>query len=59
MIIRDHMLIRATRVCWVQDPKTKRWSIKATIVKAINKRSFTVNDGFHEFIRNRKFLRLR
>ena len=46
-------------LCWVQDPKTKRWSIKATIVKARNKRSFIVNDGFCEFIRNRRFLRPR
>ena len=46
-------------LCWVKDPKTKRWSIKATIVKARNKRSFIVNDGFREFIRNRKFLRPR
>ena len=46
-------------LCWVQDPKTKRWSIKATIVKARNKRSFIVNDGFRDFIRNRRFLRPR
>ena len=46
-------------LCWVQDPKTKRWSIKATIVKARNKRSFIVNDGFREFMRNRRFLRPR
>ena len=42
-----------------QDHKTKRWSIKATIVKARNKRSFIVNDGNREFIRNRRFLRPR
>ena len=46
-------------LCWVQDPKTKRWLIKVTIVKARNKRSFIVNDGFREFIRNRRFLRPR
>ena len=41
----------------VQDPKTKRWTIKATIVKNHGKRSYRVNDGTKEFFRKRKFIR--
>ena len=41
----------------VQDQKTKRWSIEATIVKNHGERSYVVNDGTKEFARNRKFIR--
>ena len=42
---------------WLQDPKTKRWSIKATIINARSERSYWVTDGAREFIRNRRFIR--
>ena len=41
----------------LQDQKTKRWSIEATIVKNHGERSYVVNDGTKEFARNRKFIR--
>ena len=41
----------------VQDPKTSRWSIKATVVSRRNKRSYNIEiDGCH-LIRNRRFLK--
>ena len=42
---------------WIQDQKTKRWSIEATIVKSESERTYRVNDGTREFIRNGKFIR--
>ena len=42
---------------WIQDHKTKRWSIEATIVSTAGKRSYRVNDGMREFTRNRRFIR--
>ena len=41
----------------LQDQKTKRWSIEATIVKNHRERSYVVNDGTKEFARNRKLIR--
>ena len=41
----------------VQDPKTSRWSIEATVVSRRNKRSYNIEiDGRH-YIRNRRFLK--
>ena len=42
---------------WVQDPKTKKWSTKATIINARSERSYLVTDGVREFFRNRRFIR--
>ena len=42
---------------WIQDPRSKRWSIEAVIVSPINGRSYRVNDGTREFARNRRFIR--
>ena len=36
---------------WVQDPKTKKWSTKATIINARSERSYLVTDGTRRFIR--------
>ena len=44
---------------WIQDPKNKRWSVEAVIVSGISKRTFRVNDGTREFMRNRRFIRPR
>ena len=41
----------------VQDQKTKRRTIQATIVKNNGERSYCINDGTKEFIRNRRFIR--
>ena len=41
----------------VQDPKTSRWSIEATVVSRRNKRSFNIEiDGRHH-IQNQRFLK--
>ena len=41
----------------LQDPKTSRWSIEATVVSRRNKRSYNIEiDGRH-YIRNRRFLK--
>ena len=43
---------------WVQDPTTKKWSIKASIIRAHNKTSlYQVTDGVKEFPIDRKFLK--
>ena len=42
---------------WIQDPKSKRWSIEAVIVSSIGEGTFLVNDGTREFTRNRRFIR--
>ena len=42
---------------WLQDPKTKRWSIEAKIINARSERSYLVTDGVREFFRNRRFIR--
>ena len=42
---------------WIQDPKSKQWSIEAVIVGGISKRTFLVDDGTREFTRNRRFIR--
>ena len=44
---------------WVQDHKSKRWTVQATVVSARSKRSFIVNDGTRDFIRNKRFMRPR
>ncbi len=42
---------------WIQDHRSKRWSIEAVIVSRTNERTYRVNDGTREFTRNRKFIR--
>ena len=42
---------------WIQDPKTKRWSVEAVIIGNMSERTFRVSDGTREFTRNRKFIR--
>ena len=44
---------------WVQDHKSKRWTVQATVVSSRSERSFIVNDGTRDFIRNKRFMRLR
>ena len=41
----------------VQDPKTSRWSIEATIISRWNKRSYIVEVDDLEFIKNRRLIR--
>ena len=41
----------------VQDPKTSRWSIEATIISRQNKRSYIVEVDSRKFLRNRRFIR--
>ena len=41
----------------VQDPKTSRWSIEATIISRRNKRSYIVEADGRKFLRNRRFIR--
>ena len=41
----------------VQDPKTSRWSIEATIISRRNKRSYIVEVDVRKFLRNRRFIR--
>ena len=43
---------------WAMDPTTKKWSIKASIIRARNKTSlYQVTDGVKEFPIDQKFLR--
>ena len=42
---------------WLQDPKTKRWSTKATIINSRSEMSYWVTDGARDFIRNRRFIK--
>ena len=45
---------------WAMDPTTKKWSIKASIIRAHNKTSlYQVTDGVKEFPIDQKFLRPR
>ena len=44
---------------WVQDHKSKRWTVQATVVSSRSERSFIVNDGTRDFIRNKRFMRPR
>ena len=37
--------------------KTKRWSIKATIINARSERSYWVTDGARDFVKNRRFIK--
>ena len=41
----------------IQDPKTSRWSIEATIISRQNKRSYIVEVDGRKFLRNRRFIR--
>ena len=41
----------------VQDPKTSRWSIEATIISRWNRRSYIIEVDSREFLRNRRFIR--
>ena len=44
-------------VVLIQDPKTSRWSIEATIISRQNKRSYIVEVDSRKFLRNRRFIR--
>ena len=41
----------------VQDPKTNRWSLEATIVEKRSRHSYLVNIDGHRHLRNRRFIR--
>ena len=57
---RDLPILQAGQKVWVQHPKTKRWKIKAVIVKLDKRqRTYTVRSGNSFYTRNRRFIRPR